>query len=109
MKLKHRLGDFISAFVIVIGLMLDLSHSPYGKAIFYGGFLMMALSQVYYEIYLVMQRKERIQWQSIVIPIFLVAGVGLFFFTHTKSSLALIILALSTAMIQRSKILTAVK
>lgn len=109
MKLKHRLGDFISAFVIVIGLMLDLSHSPYGKAIFYGGFLMMALSQVYYELYLVMQRKERVQWYAIVVPIFLILGVVLFFFTDAKSSLALVILALSTAMIQKSKFLTASK
>jgi hypothetical protein len=109
MRLKHRIGDFISAIIIVAGLMLDLLHHPYGKTIFYGGFLMLALSEIYYGIYLVIQRKERIKWHSIAIPTFLMAGVAFFYFTNAKSSLAMIILALATAMIQKNKLLIAAK
>jgi hypothetical protein len=48
MKLKYRLGDFISIIVIVLGVLLELAPWPYGKSMTYAGFLLLGIVHLYY-------------------------------------------------------------
>lgn len=106
MKLKHRLGDFIAAIVVVVGVMLDLSHLPYGKEIFYAGFLLLAAAEVYYGIYLNLKNNEPVAWQSIVIPLCYASAVGMALITQKPVYLIFMIFAFVIAALKRNKLST---
>ena len=106
MKLKYPLGDLLALAVVIIGTIFDLLHHPNGKQIFYSGFILLALSHLYYRIYIPKSRNQVITWKSFVYPALLIGGAALFFIINTKSALVLIFFGLTVSFAQRNNLLT---
>ena len=109
MKLKYPISDLLAFAVVIIGTVFDLLHHPQGKRIFYSGFVLMALSHIYHRIYIPASNKEGITWRSYIIPVLLLAGVGIFFTLNTRTAMVLIFFGLALSFVQRTKFLNEVK
>lgn len=76
MRLKYKLGYFLSAIIIVVGLMLKLAKLDEYQMVFYFGILGVGISGLYYFFQDANNDKDRFKWVNLIISttiIFLVA------------------------------------
>ena len=106
MKFKYPIGDMFALGVIVIGAIFDLMHHARGKQIFYSGFILLALSHLYYRIYVPYAKNEKVGLRAFVTPVLLIAGAVIFFMANTRTALVLIFFGLALSFAQRTKLLT---
>lgn len=78
MRLKYRLGDFISIFVVILGVMLEIAQWPYGKNLTYAGFSLLGTVQLcYYSIDLRKGKAIFPDWKQILLPVFVLSCVAI--------------------------------
>ena len=78
MRLKYRLGDFISMIVIVLGVLLELAPWPYGKSMTYAGFLLLGIVHLYYYSNDLKNGKATFpDWKQILLPVFIISCVAI--------------------------------
>ena len=85
MRLHYKLGYFISAIVVVIGLMLKLSEIDNNQIIFYAGLLGLGISGIFYVLRDFYPETSQLKWMKLIGCIVVIILVAIHFVYDIKT------------------------